>query len=178
MIHLIFLSPIGAETLVAITPKLINTTNYAISHFDSNERNCYAKNEFILDTFNTENGYRYSMNNCRYESLLQKTMANCSCLPSFAKDAEYKLPKCMGISLKCYWEVYKGFDDMHTAFEGDEKVEKKCQPNCEEFSFETSVSSSVYPNNIPFMARKDFCFIFRVGTYSCQILSKKQNKEL
>ena len=71
----------------------------------------------------------------------------------------------MGKSLKCYLEVYKGFDEMHTAFavEGDEKIEKKCQPNCEEFSFETSVSSSVYPNNNPFMGRKDFCFIFKVG---------------
>ena len=71
----------------------------------------------------------------------------------------------MGTSLKCYLEVYKEFDEMHTAFvtEENEKVEKKCQPNCEEFSFETSVSSSVYPNNIPFMARNDFCYIFRVG---------------
>ena len=153
--------------MVAITPKLINTTDYAISHFDSNERNCYAKDEFNLDTFNTENGYRYSMNNCRYESLLQQTLTKCSCLPSFTNDYnKNKIPKCMGKSLKCYLEVYKGFDEMHTAFavEGDEKIEKKCQPNCEEFSFETSVSSSVYPNNIPFMGRKDFCFIFRVGT--------------
>ena len=71
---------------MSISPKLINTTDNAISRFDPEKRSCYAKNEFNLLRLSLENGFRYSMSNCRYESLFQKTFRECECQAPFAKD--------------------------------------------------------------------------------------------
>ena len=101
----------GQESLIAIEPKLMNTTEDAMQYFQPSKRKCYGKDEFILRHFNTDYGWRYSMYNCMYESLLQSALKNCSCIPYFAKE---KFPArnnythfgvCEGISLSCYQKL-------------------------------------------------------------------------
>ena len=81
MFSLIFFSIFqGQESLIAIEPKLMNTTEDAMLYFQPSKRKCYGKNEFILRHFNTDYGWRYSMYNCMYESLLQSALKKCSCM--------------------------------------------------------------------------------------------------
>ena len=70
--------------------------------------------------------------------------------------------KNLGLSLKCYQNLRKQSNTMTTAH-GTDGEERKCQHNCEEFSFETSLSSAAYPNKNPFIRRNDFCYIFKVS---------------
>ena len=87
----------------------MNTTERAISRFsDPVKRNCYTDDEFELSHYSRENGYRYSMNNCMYESLMQKTLFQCNCTPQFYLTSGTQLPlaeMCTGESLGCYYKV-------------------------------------------------------------------------
>jgi hypothetical protein len=62
---------------------IINTSENAMSRFIPEKRGCYTDKEFQLKTLTWEDGYRYSMNNCLYSSLLEKIFNNCSCVPAF-----------------------------------------------------------------------------------------------
>ncbi len=67
---------------------------------------------------------------------------------------------------------------MHEAI-GEDGIEKKCQHNCEDFAFEPSLSAVVYPNENPFIRRRDFCYIFKVrNTFKIGSISKKVSKIL
>ena len=95
----------GSETLVAITPTILNTTTSAISKFSPEKRNCYTPDEFDFKYFKRERGFRYSMYNCLYESLLENVFSNCSCIPNFASIKFPELPDdfhvCTGNELHC-----------------------------------------------------------------------------
>ena len=83
-IPLTFLNTIlGQYTLVSLAPFIINTTHNEMSRFTPEKRGCYSDEEFQLKILRWEDGYRYSMNNCLYSSLLEKIFDNCSCIPAF-----------------------------------------------------------------------------------------------
>jgi len=69
--------------LAAITPIIINTSENAMSRFSPEKRGCYSDEEFRLKALKWEDGYRYSMTNCLYSSLLEKIYLSCSCIPNF-----------------------------------------------------------------------------------------------
>ena len=103
----------GSETIVSISPELINTTENAIQWYTPIERNCYAKDEFLLKHFSKAQNYlRYSMMNCRYEGLAQSVLENCKCAPHFVihdysdfTSIGTDVPYCNGQSLICANEV-------------------------------------------------------------------------
>ena len=74
---------LGQYTLVSLEPSIINTSENAMYRFIPEKRGCYTDKEFQLKTLKWEDGYRYSMNNCLYSSLLEKIFSNCSCIPAF-----------------------------------------------------------------------------------------------
>jgi hypothetical protein len=62
---------------------IVNTSENAINRFKPEERGCYTEKEFHLKNLGPDDGYRYSMKNCLYASLLEKILTNCSCIPDF-----------------------------------------------------------------------------------------------
>ena len=74
---------IGTYTLAYLAPVIVNTSETAIKRFQPEERGCYTDNEFHLKRLGWDDGYRYSMKNCLYASLLEKIINNCSCIPDF-----------------------------------------------------------------------------------------------
>jgi hypothetical protein len=102
----------GQYTLAALTPMIINTSENALVRFTPDKRGCYRDEEFHLKTLTWDDGYRYSMNNCLYSSLLEKMFENCSCIPSFfapSPDNIIDLPMCRYIAelnLKKLFETF------------------------------------------------------------------------
>ena len=102
------------------------TTEGAISFFTPARRNCYRDEEFqplyfnrvsssstlnCLLNFNLKlqsTGFRYTMSNCLYASMIDKVETNCSCSPIFASMVTDEAisgvkvkPKCIGHQIKC-----------------------------------------------------------------------------
>ncbi len=69
--------------MASLAPSIVNTSDSALVRFRPNERGCYVDEEFHLKRLGWEDGYRYSMKNCLYASLLEKIISNCSCIPDF-----------------------------------------------------------------------------------------------
>ena len=49
---------IGTETLAAITPIRVVTSNISLTRFDPGRRGCYQEKEFQLPILNWAGGYR------------------------------------------------------------------------------------------------------------------------
>ena len=74
---------LGTYTMASLSPIIVNTSESAVSRFLPEERGCYIDDEFHLKRLGWEDGYRYSLKNCLYASLLEKIISNCSCIPDF-----------------------------------------------------------------------------------------------
>jgi hypothetical protein len=72
----------GAFSLASITPVVFSTTDNVIKHFTASERGCYIDKEFQLKILKWDDGFRYSIKNCLYFSVIEKIMENCSCTPN------------------------------------------------------------------------------------------------
>ena len=89
-----FYAPVGTETLVAVKPTIINTTQSAVDDFIPEERSCYTNDEFNPVSLRKSYGYMYHIQNCLYDSVIQIITQVCRCQPTFASKA--KLPVCRG----------------------------------------------------------------------------------
>ena len=114
------------ETLIAIKPSLLNTTEQAISRFTNPLiRNCYTDDEFKFKYLNKQLGYRYSMKNCIYESLVQQSLQDCDCIPHFVsmegeKPAWFNFSDlCFGHKLGCFYGISRDTNVLNHAL--DEK---------------------------------------------------------
>ena len=74
---------VGTYTLATLTPTIVYTSENALRNFQPSQRGCYTDDEFHLQSLKYVDGFRYSMKNCLYASLLEKIMSNCSCIPDF-----------------------------------------------------------------------------------------------
>ena len=85
----------GTENLVSMTAEIMNTTEAAISRFSPELRTCYAEEEIDFKYLQRDDGYRYSIDNCFYEAVVEKVIDNCKCVPFFITvDIGIILPKC------------------------------------------------------------------------------------
>jgi hypothetical protein len=73
---------LGAHSLASITPVVFNTTENVIKRFTPSQRGCYLDKEFQLKILQSYVGYRYSIKNCLYSSVIEKILENCSCIPN------------------------------------------------------------------------------------------------
>ena len=97
MNNFIFFCFKGVYTLASFAPTIVNTSDQVVSRFSPTDRGCYNDNEFLLNTLKWEYGYRYSMKNCLYSSLLEKVFSNCSCVPEYCENPSsdiWRLPQC------------------------------------------------------------------------------------
>ena len=77
--YFIFFTKIGFSTLASIKPSKSFTTKVAINRFLPKERECRTDEEFKLRHLLRDQGYRYSLENCLYDIVIENTMKNCSC---------------------------------------------------------------------------------------------------
>jgi len=89
----------GSETLAAITPTRLVTTENAVSRFSPEERGCYEEKEFSFAYLKWSDGYRYSIKNCLYEAVIDRIVNNCSCFPSFGAPRKTQGFKVMNLNL-------------------------------------------------------------------------------
>ena len=85
-----------------MVPTILSTTDEALQ-FKPEDRNCYTSEEVDLKYFRRSKGYKYSMQNCLYESVLESILDQCSCIPNFMS---FKLENitysvCRGTDLDC-----------------------------------------------------------------------------
>ena len=169
-----YVSP-GTETLIALVPSVINTTQEAIDRFTPEQRNCYTDEEFRLKYFKYEMGFRYSMGNCLYESLLENILSNCNCIPNFVNmgiDIPYNdIDVCRGNKLECAINNMNNFgnDDMglNKAFDTNNKS-MTCFTRCDMQQQNLISTQSNYPNRQTFAARHDFCLILKKLNRVCK----------
>ena len=85
----------GTINLISMTAEVTSATSRIISRFNPDLRTCYNDDEFTFKHLKKEQGYRYSIDNCLYEVVLQKVIQNCECVPFFVTVAiGVSLPKC------------------------------------------------------------------------------------
>ena len=71
----------GTETLLGLDITKTVTTSQAMNLLDSANRNCYGQSEFDLKYTPRSHGYNYTLENCQYNSFVDKIIHQCDCLP-------------------------------------------------------------------------------------------------
>ena len=181
------LSISGTETLAALTLTVLNTTEEALASFDPIKRDCYTETEFHLKYMDWAKGFRYSMINCLYESVLEHVIDNCKCIPSLANFkliTEPMLTKCQGKDLTCAKEWMNDFGNPNTTINGfsydltiantnettidytidgiiEVPINKTCKERCEHQDQMITSTNAPYPNPLTFPYREEFCQIMR-----------------
>ena len=167
-----FLVAPGSETLIAMIPTILNTTEEALQ-FSPLDRNCYRSDEIDLKYFRRAKGYLYSMQNCLYESVLERILDECMCIPNFMSftldGVNYSV--CRGTRLDCALELIQnmGNEELNLTMALDtDNNPRKCLQNCELQEQSLIQTSSDYPNWQTFPDRVDFCLIIKKVIKVCK----------
>ena len=178
------LSISGTETLAAMTLTVLNTTEEALTAFDPIKRDCYTETEFHLKYMNWAEGFRYSMQNCLYESVLEHTIDHCKCIPSLVNFklniTKPTLTLCQGKDLTCAKEWMNNFGNPNTRIDGvcydltiantiettlkgniEVPINKTCKERCEHQDQMITSTSAPYPSPLTFPYREEFCLIMK-----------------
>ena len=171
----------GVLTEVAVTPTILNTTPQAIYDFSPEERNCYVDSEFEFKYLIPEDGFRYSIENCFYEALLQRIVSDCQCIHYL----DFNIVKRSHPEL----EVCKGSEKLHCANNlllamGNENLgmnyalnvhgkSQKCLQRCEVQHNEFILSQLIYPHTQTFKFHSDVCLITEKIDRICNNPSKR-----
>ena len=168
-----YVSP-GSETLVAMTPTILNTTQEAMERFRPKDRNCYTDEEFKFKHLKYDKGFRYSMRNCLYESALEVILSNCSCIPNFASfklDVPDELDVCRGNELDCAIHMINNLGNENMGLNqamNDKNKSMTCLQRCEMQDQNLISTQSDYPNWQTFTGRNDFCLILHKVIRVCE----------
>ena len=141
-------------------------------------RNCYTQEEFYFHYMSYDQGFRYSMQNCLYESVLNAIIEIYNCKPSFVNFdlAGMTLKTCRNNELYGAREIMDNIGNDNFTYEGkrydltkartnDTNEEpKKCYQRCEMQEQNLMSTSSSYPNKLTFPYRDDFCLILKKVT--------------
>ena len=172
----------------ALTPTILNTTESALG-MTPEVRNCYKQDEFFFHYMQFEQGFRYSMQNCLYESVLEAIIKIFDCKPSFVNFnlGNLTLKTCRNNELFGAREVMDNIGYDNFTYDGirydlslartNDSIEgpKKCYQRCEMQEQNLMSTSSSYPNKLTFPYRDDFCLILKkVVTKVCAEEYRKQ----
>jgi len=158
--------------LIALVPEVLNTTESALK-LSLEDRDCYQDSEFGFTSMVWDGGFKYSMKNCLYESVLEKIVENCTCKPVFVnfklKGDDYEF--CQGLELACqqYWMNQFGSEsDPVLNFAWNNQSEHlKCRQRCETQTNNLVSTVSTYPNIQVLPYREDYCIILTKLHRSC-----------
>ena len=163
----------GAQTLLAFGVTKTYVTNQAKQGLSPMQRGCYDPSEITLKYHKPEDGYKYALTHCLYESQLQNVMKHCNCTPGMFHLRELKkwgltMKVCIGKSLDCadHWIFHPSEDQLKAlrkveAIENGKMVTKKCLPSCDTDEIKVTPSSAMYPNYALFLERKEVCYIMK-----------------
>ena len=177
-------------------PIISYTTDYAIQQFSPEERGCYADGEAILTHLSYSSGFRYEMNNCLIDKLINDIIWNCRCIPQF-KDlvatVSYStfLEGCTSEKLRCANSIMNSFDldgNERKNFSKDPEAIKspeaigniskpisiRCMPGCREQENANQMSFARYPQIDSFFHQKTFCL---VATHVWQVTCLDENRK-
>ena len=179
----------GTETLVAMTITVMNTTEKALTTFSPLKRGCYLETEFYLKYMKWADGYRYSMQNCLYESVLEHIIDHCSCIPAFAANFELNIkPRpsvCCGKDLTCAKKWMDNFGNPDTTIGGvsydltivdpnETYPNETCKEKCEHQEQMIMSTSAPYPSPLTFPYRQEFCLIMKKLARICKDGQRKK----
>ena len=71
----------GTENQIGVSTSLMATSQNALERFGPEERDCYTEREISLKYLPRDFGYRYSMENCIFESTFEAIVKDCQCFP-------------------------------------------------------------------------------------------------
>ena len=164
-----------------MTLTVLNTTEEALTYFTPLTRDCYTETEFYFKYMNWVDGFRYSMQNCLYESVLEHIIDHCKCVPAFANfklNIEPMPTVCRGKDLTCAKEWMNNFGNPNTRIGGvsydltiaatnqtipffEIPINKTCKEKCEHQEQIIISTSAPYPSPLTFPYRQEFCLIMK-----------------
>lgn len=143
-----------------------------MQRFRPKDRDCYTDEEFRLPNLDWEGGYRYSLKNCLYESVIQQIIENCVCFPPFVGYKVSKLEFCTGKKLHCAlsWMSKMGsnVDPDLTITNNTANETLKCLQRCDLQTETVMITSSKFPNKETFIHRREFCFVLQKIAEICR----------
>ena len=160
------------ETLLALTPTILNTTMDALD-MKPVVRNCYKQEEFYFHYMQFEQGFRYSMQNCLYESVLEAIIETFDCIPNFVNFdlGNLTLKTCQSNGLFAAKQFLGNIGNENYQFNGktfnlniamtNESIKQTCLQQCEMQEQNVISTSSSYPNKVIFPFKGDFCLILK-----------------
>jgi len=161
----------GSDILASMSPSIINTSDSALNRFSPADRDCYTDEEFLLPNLLWEGGFRYSVKNCLYESVIQHIITNCSCFPAFVEYNIKNIPYCSGTKLKC---ALRWLNKMGSHVDPDLTVAKnkanetlKCLQRCDLQTETVMTTSSIFPNKETFLYQPEFCLVLQKISKIC-----------
>ena len=177
-------------------PIISYTTDHAIQTFSPEERGCYADGEANLTHLPYSSGFRYEMNNCLIDKLINDIIWNCQCIPQFkdlVASVNYSefLEGCTSKKLDCANSIMNSFDldgtervnldKVPEAIQSPEAIENiskpnsiRCMPGCREQENANQMSSARYPQIDSFFHQKTFCL---VATHIWQVTCADVNRK-
>ena len=172
----------GTLTEVTVVPTITTTTSQAIDDFSPEKRNCYVDSEFPFKYLVPEDGFRYSIENCFYEALLQRIVQDCKCIYyldyKIVKRSHPDLEVCKGSEkLFCANNLMSdmGNENLRMNFASDVNGEmKKCLPRCEVQRNNFILSQLLYPHTQTFKLHSDVCLLTEKIDKICNDPSKRK----
>ena len=64
----------GTETIAGLNPTKIVTSTSAMKRFEPTRRGCYTDKEFELTNLKWSSGFRYSISNCLYDAVVERSV--------------------------------------------------------------------------------------------------------
>ena len=178
----------GTETLISFGVTKTYITDAAKKHLSPIQRGCYDTSEINLMYHKPEDGYKYGMTHCLYDSMLQNIVKHCNCSPEFISSKEIKhwntKKTCIEKQLGCSeeWttlpskEKLKALGEVEV-IENEDTTTKKCLPSCDTDEIKISTSFSTYPNYAVFLERKEVCLILQKLIRICTDETYQAKKE-
>ena len=137
---------LGKEVQISVNPEIQITSEIVRSRFSPEERGCYFDGELELRYLE---GYRYSLANCLYSSIVERVIERCHCVPHLLPlNTSHHLPVCEETSLLCMNNVLR--------LRGETRL---CKTACEDQVLNTEFTSSTFPNKANFRKRDEQCLL-------------------
>ena len=162
---------IGKYTQLAVTARIVKTSQDARRRFDPEVRGCYFEDEIRMIDCNIDVGVRYEMTNCLYQAGLDQVRNRCKC-----NAAPYTIQPdtCQGENITCMRKINKEMGKWTKVFDTLTKSTKTCIAACDTTSYSNViVGSSTFPNPATFIYTKESCIIARKLVSTCSDARKE-----
>ena len=156
---------IGKYTQIAVSARIVKTSEDVKPRFDPEVRGCFFEDEIHMTDCNSDVGCRYEMTNCLYQAGLDQVRNRCKC-----NVAPYSIEPdmCHGENITCMKKINSEMGKWTEVFDTLSNTTKTCLAACDTTSYSNViVGSSSYPNPSTFINSKESCIIARKLVSTC-----------